>query len=185
MKKSNLILLGALGIALFFSLVFQLSVHSNVKKEKANEVPVEIISESRTIPYFEGIKAKNRVKITFRQSTASKVVVNAPNYIIDSVSTTVIDKQLSIEVSKKLRKRDSILIQIDQPALTHLTLNNDAHFETIGSVSGENLHLEFKDESSANLNLSYDFVKYLNNTKGEINLQGEIKKIDLIANKEQ
>ena len=41
MKKSNLILLCALGMAIFFTLVFQLTVHSNVRKGKSNEVAVK------------------------------------------------------------------------------------------------------------------------------------------------
>ncbi|MGW9686638.1 GIN domain-containing protein [Flagellimonas sp. 2504JD1-5] len=185
MKKSNLILLGALGAALFFSLVFQLSVHSNVKKEKANEVPVEALTESRAVPHFEGIAIKNRIKVTFSQSEDTQVVVEAPNYIIDSISTAVVDKKLIIESFKKLRKKDSITIQINHPTLKILELNDDSHFETNGQISGEHLNLIFKDKSSGNLNLSYDFVTYINNTEGKVNLQGEIKKIDLNSNKEQ
>ncbi|WP_190809093.1 DUF2807 domain-containing protein [Flagellimonas sp. S3867] len=185
MKKSNLILLVALGIALFFTLVFQLSVHSNVKKAEANKVAVEIISESRATFHFNGIVSKNRVKVIFNQSEDSKVVVEAPEYIIDSVSTFVVNQKLVIQVSEKLKKKDSILIHIDHTALNSLELNDSSHFETNGQISGENLHLEFKDESSANLNLSYDFVKYINNTEGTVNLQGEIKEIELASNKKQ
>ncbi|MEX0312850.1 MAG: DUF2807 domain-containing protein [Allomuricauda sp.] len=184
MKKSNLILLGALGAAIFFSLVFQLSVHSNVKKEKANEVPVEVVSESRTLSLFDGILIEDRISVVFRQSETSKVVVNAPNYIIDSVITETVDRNLIIKATKKLKKKDSIHIQIDHPTLTALELHNNSHFEADGQISGGQLNLIFKDNSSANLNLDYDAVKYTNNTQGKVNLQGEIKKIDLVSDKE-
>lgn len=185
MKKSNLILLGALGTALFFSLVFQVAVHSNIKKGKANEIPVEIISEFRTVSYFDAIKATNRVKIVFNQNDTVKVVVKAPNNIIDSVSTKVVNKKLVINTSNKLKKTDSVLLLIDAPMLTKLELNDNSHFETNGSISGEKIHLEFKGESSGNLNLSYEFVQYLNNSEGEINIKGEINQIDLISNMKQ
>ncbi len=185
MKKSNLILLGALGTALFFSLVFQVAVHSNIKKGKANEIPVKITSEFRTVSYFDAIKAANRVKIVFNQNDTVKVSVTAPNNIIDSVSTKVVNKKLVINTSNKLKKTDSVLLHIDAPMLTKIDLSDNSHFETSGQISGERLNLEFKDKSSGNLNLSYDFVRYINNTEGTVNLQGEIKKIDFVSNKKQ
>ncbi|WP_420602143.1 GIN domain-containing protein [Flagellimonas sp.] len=185
MKKSNLILLCALGMAIFFTLVFQLTVHSNVRKGKSNEVAVKTISESRDIPYFEKIVVKNRIKVIFRQNDTSSVLVEAPNYIIDSISTTLINNELVLSVSKKLKKKDSILIQIDNPILTSVKLSNNAHFDTAGKVSGKELHLELKDASSGNLSLDYENMEYINNTEGSIAIQGEIKKIALTSNTEQ
>nr|WP_298790446.1 DUF2807 domain-containing protein [uncultured Allomuricauda sp.] len=185
MKKSNLILLGALGIALFFSLVFQIVVHSNIKKAKANEIPVEVITETRVVAPFDAINASNRLRIVFLQSDESKVIVNAPNYIIDSIGTTVVNRKLIIEASKKLKKKDTIVIQINAPLLTSLELNNKVHFEADTPITGENLHLEFNDESSGAFNLSYDFVSYINNTDGAVTLKGEIEKIDHISNTKQ
>ena len=121
----------------------------------------------------------------FRQNDTSSVLVEAPNYIIDSISTTLINNELVLSVSKKLKKKDSILIQIDNPILTSVKLSSNAHFETVGKVSGNELHLELKDASSGNLNLDYENMEYINNTEGSIAIQGEIKKIALTSNTEQ
>ena len=105
MKKSNLILLCALGMAIFFSLVFQLTVHSNVRKGKSNEVAVKTMSESRDIPYFDKIVVKNRIKVIFRQNDTSSVLVEAPNYIIDSISTTVTNNELILAGEQKIKEK--------------------------------------------------------------------------------
>ncbi len=178
-------MLGALAAIVFFSLIFQLSVHSNVKEIKANRKPVEMISQTREAPSFTGLKAVGSIKILFTQNANTVLEINAPDYIADSVQTKVTDQILDISVGSKLKKRDSIIIRITNPELQALTLGSDAHFETVGEVSGTLLHLQFNEESSGNLKLNYDSLKHENNSTGTVILNGKVTAINLTENKEE
>lgn len=185
MKKSNQILLGALGAILFFSLAFQLSVHNYVREGKTTKIPTKIKLETRETAYFENITVQKRIKVLFHQNDTSKVRIEAPGYLIDSITTIVKNKELTLGLTIKLKKKDSIIIHINNPVLTNLKLSSKAHFETIGKVSGENLKLEFIEESSANLELLYESIKYTNTSKGEVIINGDINKINLTQFKKQ
>ncbi len=185
MKKSNLILLGALAAIVFFSLIFQLSVHRNVKEVKANQKPVEMISRTREVSNFFGIVAEGPMKIHFAQDTISVLEINAPDYIVDSIQTSVTDQILDISVGSKLKNKDSVIIRIANPELQALTLGSRAHFETLGEVSGTYLHLRFNEDSSGNLNLNYDSLKHENNSTGTVILDGKVTAINLSENKEE
>lgn len=185
MKKSNLILWGALAAIVFFSLIFQLSVHSHVKELKANKKPVEMISQAREVFTFTGIKAEGPMKILFEQDATSALEIKAPNYIVDSIQTKITDQTLDLAVSSKLKKRDSVVIRIANPRLHALTLGSKTHFETVGKVSGTHLHLQFNENSSGNLNLNYDSLKHENNSTGTVILNGKVTSINLTENKEE
>ncbi len=185
MKKSNLILLGALGAIIFFSLTFQLSVHSYVRKGKADMIPVEMVKATRNLPSFSGISTKDNIKIIFQQTDLTQLRIEAPNYLIDSISTVVYNEELTISVSKKLRNNDSITIRINNPFLNSLKLGGSSHFETGKKVSGKTLELVFSDESSGILELSYDSVRQNNTSSGTFTIKGDIQEIDLTQNKKQ
>lgn len=182
MKKSNLILLGAVVAIVFFSLIFQLSVHGYIKKERANQKPVEMVMEMRDTPAFTAISAKGRVKIKFEQDTTRFVQIHAPNYILDSLFTKVNESRLDIELGVGLKKKDSVLIHITNPSLNGILLHTNASFETLEMISGSNLELDFKDESSGKLELNYTHVTYRNTTTGSVDLKGEIANIKLEQN---
>ncbi len=185
MKRSNLILLGALAAIVFFSLIFQLSVHSYVKKTKANQKPVEMISQTREVSNFTKIKAEGPMQVLFEQDMNSALEIKAPNYIVDSVQTKITDQTLEIAVGSKLKKKDSIIVQITNPELQALTLGSKTHFETVGEVSGTHLYLRFNDNSSGNLNLKYDSLKHENYSTGTVILNGKVTSINLTENKEE
>lgn len=185
MKKSNLILLGALAAIVFFSLIFQLSVHSYVKEGKANQKPVEVISQTREVSTFAEIKAEGPMKILFEQDVNPALEIMAPNYIVDSIRTKMTNQTLDIVVGSKLKKKDSIIVRIANPELRALTVGSNTHFETVGQISGTHLHLQFNENSSGNLDLKYDSLKHENNSTGTVILNGKVTSINLTENKEE
>jgi hypothetical protein len=186
MKKSNLILLSALGALLFFSLAFQLSVHSYVRKADANKVPTKTVVENREVSSFNGISVNSRIKVLFKQTDVPSLTVEAPDHLIDSISTSVLNEKLVIEIIKKMNRKDSITIRVNNPELVLLKLGSEAHFKTVGKISGEELNLMFTDESSADMELSYDFLKHENTSTGIVNIKGKINHVEFSnKNKEE
>lgn len=183
MKKSNLLLVGALISIFIFTLIFQLAVHQNVKEEKATRKPMQMLVQNRKVIDFTSISAAGRVSIHFEQGEKSSLQINAPNYQMDSVITTVTNKILEVRLGSGLRKRDSVVIHIIGVKLDSLVLASDTYFETKGLVSGSQIYCDFRDDSSAKLNLDYDKVIYQNTSTGVVNLKGEVNNIEIKEDK--
>ncbi|WP_073176266.1 GIN domain-containing protein [Flagellimonas flava] len=179
MKKSNLILIGALVALFFFTLLFQLTVHSHVKKEKAAIKPVEILTRNRDIDEFSFITADGPVTVVFTQSPTRNLQLKTPNYFMDSISTVVQNNMLSINLGKGLKSKDSVVIRITNSSLAGLLLQSKAVFNSDGELSGDSLSLEFKDESAADIQLNYGTIHYSNSSTGQISLEGNLSQIKL------
>ncbi|TMU56914.1 GIN domain-containing protein [Flagellimonas algicola] len=183
MKKSSLILWGALIAILLFSFIFQLFVHSYVKEGKANIKPVQMLKQNRQLSHFTVIKASGRLKILMEQQDAVGIEVNAPDYIIDSIRTLIIDDTLDISVVSSLKKKDSIILRISNPEYHGLQFSSETSVESVGTLSGTNLDLKFSDKSSGNLELSYERLNYTNTSTGSVNLNGKINQLYFMEEK--
>lgn len=183
MKKSSLILWGALIAILLFSFIFQLSVHSYVKEGKALIKPVQMLTQNRQLAHFKAIKANGRLKIIMEQQDAVAIQVNAPDYIIDSIRTLIVDDILDISVVSSLKKKDSIVLRISNPEFHGLKLSSEVSVESVGILSGTNLDLKFSDKSSGKLELSYEQLNYSNTSTGSVNLNGKINQLNFMEEK--
>ncbi|MEM8846672.1 MAG: DUF2807 domain-containing protein [Bacteroidota bacterium] len=180
MKKSNLILFGALAAILIFTLVFQLTTHHYMKKEDGERAMATRISEERTVTTFKNIKSIGTLSIILVQDSLHKVQVEAPNHLIDSVRTNVVQDTLFIESKKNIKKRDSVLIHITLKSLEHLGLDTYSGIESKGSISGNELNLELQGQSAAKLLLNYEHMRYSNSSNGTVDISGDIKNIKIV-----
>nr|WP_299343690.1 DUF2807 domain-containing protein [Allomuricauda sp.] len=180
MKKSNLILLGTLAVILIFTLTFQLTVHQYIKEDNKTRASITRETKERKIPSFTGIKALVPLRIQVGQDSLQKVWIEAPNHLIDSVRTSVINDTLLIEASKNVKKRDSIVVKVTLQLLNHLQLGDKCHIKSESIISGEELYLELTRHSSAQLQLRYESVLYSNSSDGVVDIDGEIETIKII-----
>ncbi|MEX0363344.1 MAG: DUF2807 domain-containing protein [Allomuricauda sp.] len=183
MKKSSLILWGALIAILLFSFIFQLSVHSYVKEGKALMKPVQMLTQNRQLGHFIAIKANGRLKILMEQQDTVAIQVNAPDYIIDSIGTLIVNDTLDITVASSLKKKDSIVLRISNPEYLGLHFSSEASVESVGTLSGANLDLKFSDKSSGKLELSYEQLNYNNTSTGSVQLNGKINQLNFMEEK--
>lgn len=183
MKKSSLILWGVLIAILLFSFIFQLSVHSYVKDGKANRKPVQMLTQNRPLAHFTAIKASGRLNILIEQQDSAAIQVNAPNYLIDSIRTVVINDTLDISVVSSLKKKDSIVLNISNPEYHGLHINSEVSIESDGILSGTNLDLSFSDQSSGKLKLSYEHLNYSNTSTGSVHLNGKVNQLNFMEEK--
>nr|WP_299389046.1 DUF2807 domain-containing protein [Allomuricauda sp.] len=183
MKKSSLLLLGALGSIFIFTLIFQVAVHQNVKEVKANQKPMVMQEIELNIPSFSSIAAGGNIKIYFEHSTGHILRVNAPDYQMDSVVAKVTGRTLHLGPGKGLRSKDSVVVHVGSPGLDSLVLSSNAHFTTKGQISGPLLQLVLKDDSSAQLDLAVDKLIYKNTSSGQVTLKGAIKNLEIMEDK--
>ena len=175
--------MGALIAILLFSFIFQLSVHSYVKEGKAHSKAVQMLTQSRPLSHFTVIKVSGRLKILLEQQDTTVIQVNAPDYIIDSISTIIIDDTLDISVVSSLKKKDSIVLRISNAEYNGLQFSSEASVESVGPLSGANLDLKFSDQSSGKLELSYEQLNYRNTSTGSVHFNGKINQLNFMEEK--
>ncbi|WP_420400070.1 GIN domain-containing protein [Flagellimonas sp.] len=183
MKKSSLILWGALIAILLFSFIFQLSVHSYVKEGKALIKPVKMQTQNRQLARFTVVKVNGRLKILMEQQDTAAIQISAPDYIIDSIRTLIVDDTLDISVASPLKKKDSIVLRISNPEFHGLKFSSEVSVESVGILSGANLDLKFRDKSSGKLELSYEQLNYSNTSTGSVHLNGKINQLNFMEEK--
>ncbi|MEM9363724.1 MAG: DUF2807 domain-containing protein [Bacteroidota bacterium] len=180
MKKSNLILFGALAAILIFTLVFQLTTHHYMKQEDSKRIIATRVSEERTIVSFKSIKTNGALHVILVQDSLHKVHVEAPNHLIDSVNTAVLQDTLFIKSKKGIKKRDSVVINVSLKSLEFLELDTYSTVTSKDSISGDELNLELKGESEAKLLLNYEHMRYSNTSEGTVDISGDIKTIKIV-----
>ncbi|PRX54381.1 GIN domain-containing protein [Flagellimonas meridianipacifica] len=180
MKKSNLILLGALVAIVFFTLAFQLTTHHYAKENNRKKTSAIRLSQDRTSVSFKGIKTNAPLRIILEQDSLHKIQVEAPNYLIDSVKTSVLNDTLLIETPKNVRKRDSVVVNIKLKSLHHLKLDGHSLVVSKKVIVGEELHLALRGHSSAQLQLQFEHMFYSNSSDGTVDISGDIKNIEIV-----
>ena len=98
---------------------------------------------------------------------------------LDSITTQVEEGTLKIDVLKTLKRKDSIAIIITSPTLTGITLGGESHLIGKDTLKGNQLTLELKEKSSANVILDYEKVEYHNTSSGTVDIKGILNQINI------
>ncbi len=179
MKKSNLIIIFTIGIIALFFMAFQFSIHRYVRAGAITNVDTgDFVSETRNISSFNKISLNHGITLFFLQDSVTEIKVKAPQNLMPYIKTEVKHEKLIIEKTKRTNSIDSIVVFVTNGALDSLQVRSGAHFETIGLVSGKHIKLQFIDDSSADLKLSYQSVKCHVDTDAKVKVTGDSKALD-------
>ncbi|WP_299213969.1 DUF2807 domain-containing protein [uncultured Aquimarina sp.] len=177
MKRSNLILLGALGAIFLYFTVLQFSTHNYVRNGVIEEAG-SVISETRKISDFISIDVRDNMRVYFKQDSITQVTIEAPENFIPHIKTKVNQGTLMIEKIKSINTDDTIKVFISNHHLDSVKVRSTAHFKTIGIVTGKELILEFRGESTGDLEVTYELVKCKTTSDANIKLKGNSKEIN-------
>ncbi len=178
MKKSNLVLVIALVLISFFFLAFQAIMHDYMDKVDKRTVASKFVEEIRTVSAFKKIHSSQDALIFFQQDSITKVKIEAPESLLYHIKTEVRGDTLIINKTKEIREKDSVKIVVSNPNLDEVNISSGTSFETIGRISGKNLNLVFSDESTGNLDLSYESVTCNAISGSKVKIKGDSHKID-------
>ncbi|WP_299261317.1 DUF2807 domain-containing protein [uncultured Aquimarina sp.] len=176
MKRSNLILLGVLGAIFLYFTVLQFSTHNYVRNGVIEKVG-SVISKTRSTPNFRSIDVRDNIRVYFKQDSIKQVTIEAPENFIPHIKTKVNHGTLIIEKIKSINTDDTIKVFISNHHLDTVKVSSTAYFKTIGIVTGKELILEFKGESTGDLEVTYELVKCKTASNAKINLKGNSKEI--------
>lgn len=177
MKKSNLIVIAALGVLFLLTISFQLTVHNHIKKGEVKKVGV-FISQDRNLEAFSKLEVTGNIKVLFAQDSLSLLKIEAPENAIDSIKTTVKNGKLGISKGIKISEKDTIRVFVTNPQLEELTVASGARFKGTTVISGKKLNLKITGKSKVNINLSYNLINCQKSQKSILDLEGDTKKIN-------
>ncbi len=179
MKRSNLILLGVLGAIFLYFTVLQFSTHNYVRKGVIEEAGV-VISKIRSLPSFRSIDVRDNIRVYFKQDSLTQVTIKAPENFTPYIKTKVDQGSLLIEKTKSINTDDTIKVFISSHYLDSVKVHSAASFKTIGVITGKELVLEFRGESTGDLEITYDLVQCKKSSDATITLKGNSKKINFL-----
>ncbi|WP_422079666.1 GIN domain-containing protein [Ulvibacterium sp.] len=176
MKRSNLILLGALGAIFVFMTALQVRMKGYVKGEVQRDYG-NFVKSTREVSEFKAIAVSDGIKVEFEQTPKTTITIEARENLMSFVRTEIIEETLIIEKAKKMRGKDSVKVFVSNAQLDSLRVSSGSSFTTLGMVSGGDLKLVFRGESEGDLELNYESVQCSFSSDSEVNLTGDSKKI--------
>jgi len=179
MKRSNLILLGVLGAIFLYFTTLQFSTHNYVRKGVIQDSGA-IISETRMVADFRSVHIKDKMKVYFKQDSISKITVEAPENFMPHIKTIVNQETLMIEKTRSMNMNDTIKVFISNHHLDTVKIGSSAYFKTVGLVTGKELILEFRDESTGDLEVTYEMITCKTRSDATIKLTGNSKEINFL-----
>ena len=179
MKRSNLILLGALGAILLFSTAFQLTVNRYAHVIENRPKSDTWNSTTRNVDAFTKVSTDSDITLVYQKGAESQLEIKTNVLFLDSITTQVEQGTLKIDVLKTLKRKDSIAIVITNPTLTSIALGGESHLIGKDTLKGNRLTLELKEKSSANIILDYAKVEYSNTSSGTVNIKGILNQINI------
>ncbi|MFW5687336.1 MAG: head GIN domain-containing protein [Bacteroidota bacterium] len=181
MKKSNLLLLIALGLILIAILAGTISVRSmlfaNVIKGDGN-----IVETPRDINSFEKINIKGRYKVFYTQDTTQQLVLRADANLHEYIVTTIRNNELVIKSNQPIRSDSELHIELSNPNITHIEASANAGFFTRNSVTLPLLYITSNAGSEVNVEGIFESLFATQNAGSDIILRGQTNLLNLISN---
>ncbi|TVQ17273.1 MAG: DUF2807 domain-containing protein [Bacteroidetes bacterium] len=181
MKKSNLILLIALGIIIIISItgifVLKSNLFATITFGEGN-----IVQSERDIPSFEKIKINGRYNVYFTQDSPRELIIFTEENLHEFIRTDVRNNELYISSSQPIRSNSEIRIELSNDFLTHVEVSASGKFFTTRAIALPLLHLTANAGSTMDVEGIFESLFALQNAGATLKLRGETDKLNLESN---
>lgn len=134
-----------------------------------------VVTKTVIVEDFDQINVSSSVKVFLTQSTEQKVTINAPQNIIDILSTNVRGSEWKIDFDRCVNTLEPIEIYIELPRLLALEVEGSGDVVSKGTIKSDELELTIDGSGSINLDLNVKELTTDINGSGDINLTGVTK----------
>ncbi|MBE9468797.1 MAG: DUF2807 domain-containing protein [Bacteroidetes bacterium] len=179
MKTSNKILLSGFLVAFVVTLIFMFYIKSNINEIKGDG---QIITETRQVAGFAGIKIKNRIKVKYIQDSKQKLIVTADNNLMELIKTEVKDDTLNIYTSKNYSFNDTIIVEISSNKINFINLSQKSEFKGLNKISGDTITFNLNSCSKLNADINFTCLNCNAISKSIVNLSGNVETLKLKNN---
>ncbi len=181
MKKSNILLLSALGFTLIAIIVLLFSVRSFVS---ANIIRGDgnITEEFRDIANFEKIRIRGNYKVQFTQDSVIELRLITDSNLHEYVRTSVRNKELIIESKESIMSGKDISVKLSNLFITEVDVTAAAHFTTVNELNLPELSLLSSAGARIDITGFFENLTAIQNAGSRIVLRGKADKLKLESN---
>ena len=115
-------------------------------------------TENRTVTQFDRIEVAGAFEVTIVDGPAHKLVVEADNDLLDSISTDVVDYELRISSLRSFVSRSAMKVTVECPPVRGITVSGNAKV-TAAALSGSSFAFSGSGSSVARLGGAIDALK--------------------------
>lgn len=181
MKKSNLILLVALGVVIITIITGIFFVKSQLFAE-ITRGDGNIVQTTRDIPTFEKIKIKGRYNVYYTQESPQELIIFADENLQEFIRTEVRNNELHIESSQPIRSGSELRIELSNDFITHVEASASAGFFTTGGMVLPLLHLTANAGSNIDVEGIFETLFATQNAGANLKVKGETEKLEAESN---
>lgn len=181
MKKSNLLLLSALGVIILAIIIGMFFLRTNLYAEVIRG-DGNIVEVKRDISSFEKIKVRGKYNVYYTQENANDLIVFADENLQELIRTEVINNELHIESLQPMRSGSDLRIELSNEFITHVETSASAGFFTTQPVTLPLLHLTASAGSTIDIEGVFESLFAYQNAGSELNLKGETNELLIESN---
>jgi hypothetical protein len=181
MKKSNLLLLIALGLVMIMIIAGMISLRSVIFASAING-DGNMVETHRDIGNFEKISINGKYKVYYTQDSIQQLVLRADDNLHEFILTSVKNDELVIKSSQPIRSSSELRIELSNPFITHVDASASAGFFTRSSITLPILHITSNAGSEVNIEGIFESLFATQNAGADIILRGQTGLLNLISN---
>lgn len=179
MKKSNILLLSALGLTMLVILAGAIFLRVNVLRPAVTG-DNNIISQTRSLSTFSSINVTGPFVVSFTQGPSQEVTVEADQNLIDKVITKVEGQELKVYPSEHIYS-NKLRLTIQLPRIVKLSLGSGAKFRTLSPIKQDSLYILTEAGSDAEIQGSFTFLDLLAKSGSDIDVSGTAQELKIYA----
>ncbi|MCK5823721.1 MAG: DUF2807 domain-containing protein, partial [Bacteroidales bacterium] len=100
----------------------------------------QILTETRQVATFTGIKIKNRIRVKYTQDSVQKLIITADNNLMKLVKSEVKNDTLNIYTSENYFVNDTIVVEISSDKINFIDLSQKSEFTVLNTITGDTIN---------------------------------------------
>ncbi len=181
MKKSNILLLSALGVIIIAIIAGVFALRTQLFAEITHG-DGNIVQSTRELASFEKIKINGRYNVYYTQQSPQELIVFADENLQEYIRTEVRNNKLYIESSQPIRSGSELRIELSNNTLTHVEASASAGFFTTTGIVLPLLHLTANAGSTIDVEGIFETLFANQNAGANLKIRGKTQKLHAESN---
>ena len=175
MKNTNKIL----GLCLLTMILFQTTLSANPSWREWLKGSGNVIEETRDVSSFHGIDVGGAFEVILIKSSEEKVVIEADDNLMASITTKVFGGILEIDKRDNFRSPTELIVRVYYKSLDRIDISGAASLTSDDILNAQKLRLEASGASFIKLTLDIESMVADFSGASKLNFEGNAKNVTL------
>jgi hypothetical protein len=142
-----------------------------------------IITDTRSVPFFDKITAEGNVKVYITQDSIQEVKVQAGEHLISLIETEVVDGTLFIRNKNRCNwtrsYKNPLNVYITLPKLKYLTSDGTGDITSLNTLTTDTMDVQTKNSGNIELTINNSEIRTHMHGGGDVTLHGSTQEHDI------